>query len=138
MDIDTDDDGPPIDPEEQAYYDRLDAVVRPKGMKIEIVYGQEGPAHDPYGWREFRVTFDDGRWATYREALLSEGLVVCTPIGTVEFTSPGYVDEPSMLKMFESFVGFETDQLDFWSNADWWKDEEVRAAESAAGWDASA
>lgn len=130
------DDGPPMDPAEVAYYNRLAAVVRPKGLTIEIKRGQEGPPHDPYGWREFHVKVDD-RTVMYREGILSERLVLESPRGRIEFTSPDYDQEPTMKVLFEDYVGFPMDQLDYWFNEDWCRDEFVRDAEIRAGWDPS-
>lgn len=133
-----DDYDPPMDPAEAAYYDRLGAVVRPDGFKIDVRHGQEGPCHDPYGWTVYDVRLADGTHVLYRDALLSECLTIDKPSGeSIRFFSPEYDGPIGMDVMFEDAVGFPIEQLRFWENADWHRDSDVRDAELAAGWDST-
>lgn len=122
---------------EDEYLARLASVPKPEGMKLEIRYGQEGPSHDPYGWTEYRVEMADGLRAMYREADLSETLVITYPNGSsIGFRSPEYDgSDPSMLMMFTEITGHGLEQLQYWDNEYWQQFEDIREAELAAGWD---
>ncbi len=133
---DTCDDGPPMDPAEQEYYDRMAATKMPEGMTLCIVRGTEGPREDPYGWQEYRVHMPDGTELNYRDGILSERLVIVRPDGErLEFEAPEYQGDISMELMFKDIVGYGFDQLDWWDNAAY--DPDIYEAELAAGWDAS-
>jgi hypothetical protein len=132
------DDGPPIDPAEAEYYDRLRAVVRPAGFKIDVRHGQEGPDHDPYGWTVYDIRMADGSRVLYRDALLSECLTIELPGSDVlRFTSPEYDGPITMERMFEDAIGFSIEQVRYWENEEWHRYSDIRDAEEAAGWDAS-
>lgn len=140
--MDEDEDWPP-DPQQthyELYMRGLEQTVRPKDMKVDVVHGTEGPREDPYGWTEYRITMPDGRKATYRHAMLSERLELDSEIGLVTFESPEYPADDRDLPMkvlFEDFVGYGIDQIDYWSNEDYERYADIREAEIAAGWDSS-
>jgi len=130
---DMNDDGPPMDPVEAAYYDSLGAVVRPAGFRIDVRYGEEGPAHDPYGWMTYDIRMADGSHVLYRDALLSECLTIELPGSDVlRFLSPEYEGTITMERMFEDAIGFSIEQVRFWDNQDWHRDSDVRDAEAGA------
>ncbi len=125
-----------VSAQEQDMLRRLSSVPRPKDLKISVEHGTEGPREDPYGWSEWTVTMPDGCKAMWRMGLLSERIELDSEIGKVTFFSPDY-DEAlgSYEQLFESFVGYPIEQIEYWYNEDWQRGEEVREAELAAGWD---
>jgi len=133
-----DDFGPPMDPSEREYYERMSSTVMPPGMKLDVRTGREGPREDPYGWTEYRVTMPDGTRTVYRDGILSESLLIVRPDGErLQFEAPEYQGEPAMDLMFKDIVGYGFDQLDWWANAEFERYADIREAELAAGWDPS-
>lgn len=123
------DEGPPMDPEEQAYYDRMAAAVKPEGLRIEIKHGVEGPSGDPYSWTEYRITLPGGEKVMLRDAEFSPKL-------EIEGMDIPH-DSSTFGLLFEEYIGFGIDQIHFWHSAEYERDSDIRQAELSAGWDAS-